>query len=154
MSLEKNKAIIRKYENEAINERKIDMLDEIMAPDYVDHPLQLRGREANKQAFAMNLEGFPDWHETIEDIIAEGDKVWLRFKATGTHKGELRGVFAPSGVLAPTGKKITIRGVVIYRMANGKLAEKEAAVYDFLDYYKQLGLIEYTEKGKKLFPDS
>ena len=154
MSLEKNKAIIRKYENEAINERKIDMLDEIMAPDYVDHPLQLRGREANKQAFAVNIKGFPDWHETIEDITAEGDKVWLRFRATGTHKGELRGVLAPGGVLAPTGKKITIRGVVIYRMVNGKLAEKEAAVYDFLDYYKQLGLIEYTEKGKKLFPDS
>jgi C-1 hydroxylase len=152
VSLEKNKAIIRKYETEAINKRKIEMLDEIMAPDYVDHPLQLRGREANKQAFAMNIKAFPDWHETIEDMIAEGDKVWLRFKATGTHKGELRGVLAPSRVLAPTGKKITIRGVVIYRMVNGKLVEKESAVYDFLDFYKQLGIIEYTEKGKQILP--
>ena len=149
MSLEENKAIIRKFETEAINKHNPDMLDEFMTPDYVDHPLQLLGLEANKQAFAMHIIDFPDWHENIEDITAEGDKVWLRFKATGTHKDELRGVYTH----ARTSKKITITGVVIYRIANGKMVEKESAVYDFLDYYKQLGIIEYTEKGKMLLPD-
>ena len=153
MSLEKNKAIIRRFETEAINKHNLDMLDELMTPDYVDRPLKLHGREANKQAFAINLKGFPDWHETIEDLVAEGDKVWLRFKATGTHTGELGGVLSPTEVLAPTGKKITITGVVIYRIVNGKMVEKESAEYDFLDFYKQLGFIEYTEKGKQLFPE-
>jgi len=94
----------------------------------------------------MFWKALPDFHEINEDIIAKGDKVWYRIKVTGTHTGELRGFPHPSG------KKITIRGVVIYRMVNGKLVEKESAVYDFLDFYKQLGIIEYTEKGKKLFP--
>ena len=150
MSLEKNKAIIRSY-IEALNKRNLDILDELMAPDYVDHALQLRGLETNKQNFTMTIKGLPDWHETIEGIVAEGDKVWLRFKGTGTHTGELGGVLSPTEVLAPTGKKITITGVVIYRIANGKMVEKEAAEYDFLDFYKQLGFIEITEKGKNLF---
>ena len=153
MSLEENKAIIRKFENEAINKHNIALLDELMAPDYIDRPLNLHGREANKQAFAINLKGFPDWHETIEDLIAEEDRVWLRFKATGTHTGELGGVLSPAEVLAPTGKKITITGVVIYKILNGKMVEKESGEYDFLDFYKQLGLIEYTEKGKRFFPE-
>jgi len=153
VSLEENKAVIRKFETEAINKHNPDMLDELMAPDYVDHPLQIRGLEASKQSLITHIKGFPDWHETIEDLIAEGDKVWLRFKATGTHKGELRGVLAPSGALAPTGKKITITGVVIYRIVDGKMVEKESAVYDFLDFYKKLGIIEYTEKAKKIFPE-
>jgi predicted ester cyclase len=67
--------------------------------------------------------------------------VWVRFKATGTHKGEYRG-------LAPTGNKITVVGVEIYRIVNGKITETEWVVEDTLDLYKQLGVIEY--KG---FPD-
>ena len=153
MSLEENKAIVRRY-IEALNQRNIDMLDELMAPDYVDSPLQIRGLEECKHGFSVTIRGLPDWHETIEDLAAEGDKVWLRFKGTGTHTGELGGVLAPGGALAPTGKKITITGVVIYRIVDGKMVEKEAAVYDFLDYYTQLGIIKYTEQGKNLFPDS
>jgi len=145
MSLEENKAIIRSLV-EAINKRNLDVLEELMAPDYVDHALQLRGLESFKQLYTMTLKGFPDWHDTIEDIIAEGDKVWTRIKATGTHTGEYR------GVLAPTGKKITLTCVVIYRIVDGKVVEKES-IYDMLDFYKQLGVIEYTEKAKKLFPE-
>ncbi len=103
----------------------------------------------------MLWKAFPDFHETIEDIIAEGDKVWHRFKTTGTHTGELRGFPHPSGrkmTLAPTGKKFTITGVNFWRIVDGKVVEKEG-VYDLLDFYKQLGVIEYTEKGKKLFPE-
>ena len=62
-------------------------------------------------------------------------------KLTATHTGEFRGV-------APTGKKITIEGVLIYRIVDGKIVERESGTYDWLDFYKQLGVIEY--KG---FPD-
>jgi len=144
MSLEGNKAIIRRL-FEAVNKRDPALLDELMAPDYVDHALQLRALEANKQVLTMFLKGFPDWHETIQDIIAEGDKVWVRFKSTGTHAGEFRG-------LAPTGNKFTETGVLIYRIVDGKIVEGWT-VADLLDFFKQLGVIEYTEKAKKIFPE-
>ena len=88
----------------------------------------------------LAFEAFPDWHEAIEDIIAEGDKVWVRVEATATHTGEYLG-------LAPTGKKTTIKFVDIFRVVNGKLIEAWI-VADNLDFYKELGVIEY--KG---FPD-
>jgi len=140
MSLEKNKATVRRFIEEW-NKRNLAALDELMAADYFDPSLQVRGLEAYKQLLTMFLKSFPDWHETIEDIIAEGDRVWIRFKDTGTHTGEYRG-------LAPTGKKVTETGVLIWRIVDGKIVEKESAVYDELDFLKQLGVIEY--KG---FPD-
>jgi len=140
MSLEENKATVRRFIEEW-NKRNLAALDELMAADYFDPSLQVRGLEAYKQLLTMFLRGFPDWHETIEDIIAEGDKVWVRFKGTGTHTGEYRG-------LAPTGKKVTETGVLIWRIVDGKIVEKESAVYDEFDFFKQLGVIVY--KG---FPD-
>ena len=143
MSLEENKAIVRRF-IEAYNKRNLDLIDDFVAPDYVDHTNKV-GREGLKKLFAMGLKAFPDWHETIEDIIAEGDKVWVRLAYTGTHKGEFLG-------LAPTGKKITTMAVDIYRIVNGKLAEYWN-VTDNVDILKQIGAIEYTERGKKLFPE-
>ena len=144
MSLEENKAIIRRY-TEACNKQNLALLDELVAPDYIHSTLQLRGREEYKQFETMLWKAFPDLHETNEDIIAEGDKVCYRIKLTGTHIGELRGFPHPSGkkmTLAPTGKKFAITGVSIKRIVNGKIVESWA-VYDLLDIYKQLGVIEY-----------
>ena len=93
----------------------------------------------------MFYRGFPDAHFAIEDIIAEGERVWIRETEIGTHNGEYLGI-------SPTGKKITISTVSIYRIVDGKIAEAWH-VYDNLDFYKELGIIEYTEKGKKLFPE-
>jgi predicted ester cyclase len=138
MSLEENKAKVRKV-IEAINEQNLDFLDNLTASDYFDHTHQLNP-EGVKQFMNMIFKAFPDWHETIEDIIAEEDKVWVRAKATGTHTGEYRG-------LAPTGKKITGMGVNIYRIVNGKFVEGWA-VEDWLDFLMQLGVVDY--KG---FPD-
>jgi len=143
MSLEKNKAIIRSL-YEAANKQNIALLVEFMAPDYVDHDLQLRGRESVKQFENLFFKSFPDLHVTIEDITAVGDKVWVRVKYEGTHKGKYRGI-------APTGKKFAMMAVSINRIVEGKVAERES-VFDALDFYKQLGVIEYTEKAKKLFP--
>jgi predicted ester cyclase len=83
LSLEENKALFRKV-NEAINKKDLTVLDEFMAPDYVDHTNQLRGREGVKQFYTRVFKDFPDFHRTIEDIIAEDDKVWVCFKITGT----------------------------------------------------------------------
>ncbi len=145
MSLEENKAIVRSW-YDAFNKRNLPLTYELIAPNYVNHTLQLQGLEDVKQSISSLIKGFPDLNTTIEDIIAEGDKVWVRFTDTGTHTGEYLG-------LAPTGKKITIRGVDISRLVDGKFVE-EWQVSDSLDFYKQLGVIEYTEKGKKLFPEA
>jgi len=147
MSLEKNKAIIRKM-IEAFNKRDLASLDKLIAPDYIDHYHQLRSLKKYKQFGTRLLKAFPDWHEAIEDIIAEGNKVWFRFKATGTHTGKFE--FGKIR-LAPTGKKITATGVIAYRVANGKIAEAWGAS-NLLEIYEQLGVIEYTEKAKEPFP--
>ena len=101
-SLEDNKRIIRSL-YEADNKKDLRILDDLISPDFYDPTFKLRGPEDYKQFERAFFKGFPDWIETIEDIIAEGDKVWGRFTGTGTHKGEWRG-------LAPTGKKITFSG--------------------------------------------
>jgi steroid delta-isomerase-like uncharacterized protein len=142
MSLEENKAIVCRW-IKAYNERNLDVFDEFVASDYFDHTNKV-DREGLKKLFDMGFKAFPDWHEVIEDIIAEGDKVWVRITYTGTNTGEWFG-------LAPTGNKITAMGAVdIYRIKNGKLAEYWN-VTDAMDFNKQLGIIEYTERGKKLF---
>jgi len=148
MSSEENKAIVRRF-IEAYNNRNLDLFDDLVAADYVDHTHQQQGLESFKQLFTLAFEGFPDWHENIEDIIAEGDKVWVWVKATGTHTGEWN-IFGVS--LPPTGKKVTMMMVFIWRIADGKLAEGWE-VDDERDFFKQLGVIEYTEQGKKLFPE-
>ena len=72
--------------------------------------------EVVKQLIEQERKGFSDFHVTIEDIIAEGDKVWVRTKETATHTGEFRG-------LAPTNKKITYTAVAIWRIVDGKIVE-------------------------------
>jgi len=144
MSLEKNKTIIRRL-IEALNNKDFGLIDELISPDYFDHLLPVRGLEAFKQYINIYLNAFPDVHRTVKDIIAEGDKVWIRIEITATHTGEFRG-------LAPTGKKIKVPSVAIWRIVNGKAAEK-TQITDNADFYKQVGIIEYTEKGKKLFPE-
>lgn len=81
MQPEENKAIVRKW-IEAINLRDFTVLDEFIAPDYVDHTNQLRGREDVKQFYNTAQKDFPDFQRTIEDMIAEGDKVWVRYTFT------------------------------------------------------------------------
>jgi len=78
-------------------------------------------------------------------MIAEGDKVWVHITETATHKGEFQG-------LPPTGKKTKIRSVQFARIVNGKIVESALYLADLLDFLKQLGVIKYTEKAKKLFP--
>ena len=81
-SPEENKQIVRRF-MEAYNNRELEIFDELVAEDYIDHVFEEQGREYLRQLFTMAFEAFPDWYESIEDIIAEGDRVWVRVKATG-----------------------------------------------------------------------
>jgi predicted SnoaL-like aldol condensation-catalyzing enzyme len=123
MSLEENKAIVRKVV-EALNKRDLAVLDELMASDYVDHTNQLRGRENVKQFYTMAFKDFPDLYKTIEDIIAGGDKVWVRFKNTATD---------------PTGKKIELASVNIFRIVKGKVVEGWGGVIQKMSVPKVTG---------------
>jgi len=149
MSLEENKAIVRKVV-EAENNRDLAAIEKLISPTYFHKSLQLHGPEGYKQFLTMLFKAFPSWHETIEDTIAEGDKVCVHLKIdTGTHTGE----FNLLGItISPTGKKSTVKSIQIWRIVDGKVAEEES-VADELVLLKQLGLIIPTEKGKKLFPE-
>jgi len=143
--LEENKAVVRRF-IEVLNKKDLSFLvNNLTSPDYFDHLFRRDLKETTKN-LEMMCKGFPDFQFTIDDIIAEGDKVWALITFTGIHTGEWMG-------LAPTGKKVSYTGVTIRRISNGKYAEGWT-IYDFLDFYKQLGLVEYTEKAKKLFPQN
>ena len=138
MSLEENKIIVRKA-IEAVNNQDLSLLDDLVVPNYFDHTVK-QGLEWYKQSLAMLYRGFPDYHGTIKDIVAEGNKVWARVTYEGTHSGEYLGI-------APSGRKFSYKSVTIKRIVDGKIVEGWT-VNDMLDFFKQLGVIEY--KG---FPD-
>ncbi len=132
MSTEENKDLAR-HSWELL--RNWDILDEVYAADLVWHePDQdVRGIEEARQFVSMYLSAFPDLHATVEDVIAEGDKVVTRWTVRGTHQGEIE-EFGP-----PTGKQIEIRGITIHRIEGGKIVE-EWERYDILSIMQQLGL--------------
>ena len=112
MSLEENKMLVRKW-IDVYNTHNLDSFDEFIAPNYIDHTNKV-DREGLRQLFIMAFNAFPDWHETIEDIIAEGDKVWIYVNYSGTHTGEFMGV-------PPTGKKLIVVGVSIFYIKDGNI---------------------------------
>ena len=139
MSIEENTAIGRRM-MEAVNNQNLEALDDLLVPDYVNKQLRIQSREELKQLLKRQYQGFPDVHRTLEDIIANGEKVWIRVTITGTHTGEYRGI-------TPTHTKYTMMAVPIYRIVDGKIIEGWS-VWNPLDLFKQLGVIDY--KG---FPD-
>jgi predicted ester cyclase len=120
MSLDANKQVIRAYVETVFNHRQVDRADQVVAADYLDHaalPGQAPGLEGAKTKWAMYLAGIPDLRVTIEELVAEDDKVGVRRSYAGTHQGELLGI-------APTGKQVRIGGISIFRLAGGKIAEQ------------------------------
>jgi len=115
---EANKTIIRRY-REAHNQNNMGALDDIVAADLISHshlPNVPTGREGGKMVHQASLAAFPDGKTTTNDLIAEGDKVMERFTFAGTHKGEFMGIPA-------TGRAITVTGMSIFRIADGKIVE-------------------------------
>jgi len=113
-----------------------DILEEVYAPDLVWHePDQdVRGYEEARQFVSMYKTAFPDLNVTVEDAMAEGDKVVTRYTVRGTHQGEIE-EFGP-----PTGRRLELKGITIHRIENGKIVE-EWERYDNLDILQQLGLV-------------
>ena len=133
MSVEENKAIAHRMIEES-NKYNSDAIDEIFATNFINHNPSFGttpDREGYKQYIAMLLGAFPDIQLVPEDIIAEGDKVVMRLRGQGTHKGELMGI-------PPAGKQINISTIGIVRIENGKVAERWN-ISDQLSMMQQLG---------------
>jgi steroid delta-isomerase-like uncharacterized protein len=136
MSVEENKAVVKRFIEEVQNQYKLELVDQLFDPSYKDHasgPGIVPGIEGFKQFFGMMLQTFPDLHATIHDQIAEGDKVVTRKTFSGTHKGDFRG-------LPPTGKQIELGVIDIFRISGGRIAEHWMQA-DFLGLMQQLGMI-------------
>jgi predicted ester cyclase len=125
MSAEENKAVVRREQEELWNHTGgLDATQEIFAPDYA---------EAAKQEAADFRQGFPDVVSTIEDLIAEGDKVVARWTSHATHQGEYMGI-------PPTGNRVDFTGISVYRIEGGKIAQSWTAE-DELGLLRQIGAV-------------
>ena len=136
MSPEDNKALVRREYLDGVNQKDFVIRDGVLASDYIahfpGHP-PLRGIEAFRQFTSGFFTAFPDLQTTIEDLIAEGDKVAIRQTWRGTHTGVFLGI-------PPTGKQVTFTSTEFYRVSGGKLAE-EWIELDMLGLLQQLGVI-------------
>ena len=136
MSAEENKAIARRLHESFNTDDEAAAGAELLAPDFKAHvpgsPESL-SREAYTQFNRLFSAAFPDGRVTVEDLIAEGDKVVLRMRFQGTHRGDFQG-------LPPTGKWVTMAGIGIDRIADDQVVEHRAE-FDTLGLLQQLGAI-------------
>lgn len=141
---EANKSIARRLVEEVWNKGNLTVAEEILSPKLrdwdaarlsydPDDPEVGQGAEGFKQLVTMFRTAFPDVYLTIDDMIAEGDRVVVRWTARGTHKDYLKDI-------APTGKQITITGVDIHRIVDGKI-EETGGNWDTMGMMQQLGVI-------------
>ena len=136
MSAEENKAVIRRAYDELWNERNVEVVDELVTEDFLNHaapPDRQRGRQGLKDVVRMFEVAFPDFRYEVEDVISEGEKVAVRDVFRGTHQGDFMGIPA-------TGNRVTMEAIHIYRFREGKLAEHWVA-RDDLGMLQQLGAI-------------
>jgi steroid delta-isomerase-like uncharacterized protein len=137
MSAESNKALSRRLLEEAFNAGNIDVVDELVTTDVVNHdaalPEAMIGPEAAKASIRGYRTAFPDLRITIEEQIADDQGVATRWSAKGTHEGELMG-------MAPTGKQATVTGITIDRIVDGRIAESWTN-WDTLGMLQQLGVV-------------
>ena len=132
---EQNKAIAQRSW-ELASQHNPDALEEVYAADLVWHEpdQEVHGLEEAKQFYSTYLSAFPDLSFTVEDVLADGEKVVTRWTGRGTHQGEIE-EFGP-----PTGNQIEIKGITIHRLEDGKIVE-EWERYDILGLLQQLGLV-------------
>jgi predicted ester cyclase len=124
MSTQENETIVRRLWEEVWNQKALNVCDEILDAEYAKH----------EKNFAPHIwTAFPDSHHTIEDMIAQGDKVVTRFTWRGTHQGEYQGIL-------PTGKQVEMKGIWIHRLAGDQIVEgRQWGVMDMLGLLQQLG---------------
>jgi len=134
MSIEENKALVRRSTEEVWNKGNLSYADECVAPEHTWHNpvIEVKGLEGFKESVSIMRSAFPDLHTTIDSMVAEGDMVACQVTMTGTLKGEFMGN-------APTGKKMTIKGADFIRFEVGKVV----AAWSYLDnlsMFQQLGI--------------
>lgn len=136
MSVEDNKAVARRVYSEAVNEGNLDLFDELVAEDAVEHEvfpgMPNRGPAAPKAFFSMFSAAFPDMRMTVNDMIAEGDKVVARVTVSGTHKGEFMGT-------PPTARSFEAQAIDIFEVQDG-MVTAHWGVMDQAAMMEQLGL--------------
>lgn len=137
MSTEENKAIVRRVNDEVWSEGHLDVIDELIADDFVatvvGAPEQIRGPQGFREFVVMYRMAFPDLRITVDEQFAEGETVVTRWTATGTNEGELMGMPA-------TGKQATTAGININRISGGKLVEGWG-LFDQLGLLQQIGAV-------------
>jgi predicted ester cyclase len=141
MSAEENKALIH-YWFEQLDKGNFDVIDELLPVDYVDHNPPLPdlppGREGVRQSSLTLAAAFPDAVHTIEDQMAEGDKVMTRLTTRATFTGEILG-------FRPTGKVVEVSGIAVHRIAGGRLVEHWANM-DMAGFMEQIGVAAEPEE--------
>jgi steroid delta-isomerase-like uncharacterized protein len=136
MTTENNKAVIRKFLEEVINQNRMDRATDLVVEDFVELdplPGQRQGREGLKEVLGMMRAAFPDIHWAVDEMVAEGDKVVTRFTWTGTHRGIFMGIPA-------TGKSLSVKGMVIDQLEGGKMSNSRMLM-DSLGMLQQLGVV-------------
>jgi steroid delta-isomerase-like uncharacterized protein len=131
-----NKLLADRVWDEVWNQGNLNRIDELFTADFVRHDpgRELHGPEENRQFIETLRAAFPDLRVTVEDQIAEGDRVCVRYRFQGTHAGTFQG-------MAPTNRRISYTGILIYRIANDKIAEQWTE-FDLLGFLKQLGALQ------------
>jgi predicted ester cyclase len=135
MSTETNRLLVRRFYDEVLNDRRAEVINELALADYTEHdplPGQRDGLAGLKDRVTMLLEGLTSTY-TVEDVIAEGDRVVVRWTNAGTHSGPFLGI-------PPTGRSFDMAGIDIYRIENHRMAEHWHVV-DQLTMLQQLGLV-------------
>ncbi len=136
MSTEDNKALLRQFYEEVLNQHNLAAMEKYIAPDCMDHTLppgMPQGIEGVKMFTSIFLTAFPDIRNKAEDMIAEGDKVVARISFDGTHQGAFQGI-------PPTGKQVKVPGIDIVRISGGKIVEHWSN-FDQMGMLQQLGVI-------------
>jgi predicted ester cyclase len=147
MSIEENKAIVRRAYEEGMNRRDMRIIEEAFSPDYVNYfPAgqgEVRGIDEFKKVLWAFLTAFDDLTFTVEDILGEGDEVALRWSARGVHTGEYRGI-PPTTIIPATGREISFSATDIYHVIGRKIVE-EWNTLDGFDIMRQMGVLSITE---------
>ena len=140
MDIEQNKEVVRHFFEGVLNRGTLDLVDDLVTPDYAVTVVGFPGpmdREGHKGMVAGLRAAFPDWEETVEELVAEGDRVVARVVGRGTQRGEFMGVPA-------TGRKVEVVSVNIDRIVDGRIAERWL-LPDTLGLLQQLGAIPSPE---------
>ena len=128
-----NKALVQRFFEEVINQKNLAALDQFVSPNAVNHTVPSGLPQGPSQFLGLHLNAFPDVKATVEDLLADGDKVVALVSYHGTHQGPFRAV-------SPTGKPITVMGINIFRIVNGKMVE-HWGLADRLSALHQLGVV-------------